>query len=262
MNKQANNVVSIIPRFAPVSDKAMIFYPDTRSEGQIDTYVDGKRLRVGIDVYMATERLTEADSKKIALDYAKHENIDPARLVVRQRLPKTNVAPAKRARRTNDSNLVLVKEDKKGAQESSQDYRSLVERKQDELAEMAQALHDGETKQEEPKASVDNSESARASASNPEGAVVQQPRQKRAYKKKNDKEISARSRAALARFHKEVAAATKESETIMKPVAPAPNVDPEFAREQKLLAAMKLSKEILGEVRADFVKTILNSDLL
>lgn len=261
MNKQTDTVVSIIPRFAPVSDKAMIFYPDTRAEGQIDSYVDGKRVRVGIDVYMATERLTEADSKKIALDYAKLENIDPTRLVVRQRLPKTNPTPVKRARRTNDSNLVLVKDEKKvdaKEQESNQDYRSVEERKRDELAIAVQALHDGKEPAEEPKASA----SSQATADNPEGAVVQKPRQKRVYNKKNDREVSARSRGALARFHKEIGKAVEASPTVLQPVAAAPEMDENFVKEQKLIAALKIAKEVLGEPSPRFIKALMDSGVL
>lgn len=245
---------AVIARLNPITNSAIVFLPETLKDSQLDAFVDGQVKRVGWQFYQHSQKLTRDDAVKVAKMFAEHEGIPLEEIHVRERMPKTNVVeqvPAKRQRLTNDANLVLAHDSSKGAQESSQDYRSKQEKEQS-FTETVQALHDGKEPAEEKK----------ATAEEPEGAVVQKPRQKRKYNKKNDKEISARSRAALAQFHKEVAEATKNSETIMQPAVADPKLDEEFVKEQKLIAAMKIAKEVLGEPSPRFIKAIMESGLL
>lgn len=226
-NTAASTITSIIPRYAPLSDKAMIFYPSTRADGQIQAYVDGKIVTVGIDVYMATERLTEADSKKVALEFAKHENIDPTSLIVRQRLPKTQKQPVQHNRRTNDAALTLVQNN-------------------GEKQQLARAVQDMQDKHDADKKAEEKQPEQKASAANPEGATV---RQKRKYVRKGDKEISKRSAAALRRYESELRLASQKSETMQASMqaaaAETPVEDADKVEQEKLAKALRLAKAML-----------------
>jgi hypothetical protein len=201
-------MTAVIPRFAPISNKAVIFLPETKENGRIDMITEGQRITVGIDYYMATEPLSAEDAKKVALAFAQHEHINPDMLVIRQRLPKTM---NKRPSRLNDANLVLVQQEqpKQEAAPSS-------------LAEFAQALQDEHNRRQ-----GDKQEGQKATAHQPEGAVVQ-TKTKRKYNKKTAEERSRRSAAAMKRYQEELARVSSQSPTLMEPVAtdaPKPVVD-------------------------------------
>jgi hypothetical protein len=181
----------VIARITPNNDKAVLFFPETKKDGQITCFLEGTERRVGVDFYQATHALSKEDAFKIAQSYAQHANIPPEEILVRQRLPKSF---SSKARKTNDveaANLTLVKSEEKG----------------ETLQQMAQELHDSETK------GKTNTEQ-KASAANPEGAVVN-PRQKRKYERKDNK----RSAAALRRYQEELAKTAAQSPTVMQPVA-------------------------------------------
>jgi hypothetical protein len=178
----------VIARVTPNNDKAVLFFPETKKDGQITCFLEGTERRVGVDFYQATHPLSKEDAFKIAQTYAEHAKIAPEEILVRQRLPKSLNS---KARKTNDvvaNNLTLVKNEEKG----------------ETLQQMAQELHDSATKKEDKK----------ATAANPEGAVVH-PRQKRKYERKENK----RSAAALRRYQDELAKTSAQSPTIMQPVA-------------------------------------------
>lgn len=186
---------AVIARITPNNDKAVLFFPETKKDGQITCFLEGAERRVGVDFYQATHALNKEDAFKIAQSYAQHANIPPEEIIVRQRLPKSFTN--KPQRKTNDvtaNNLTLVKNEEKG----------------ETLQQMAQELHDNATKKDDKKTSSEKV----ATAANPEGAVVH-PRQKRKYERKENK----RSAAALRRYQEELARTVQESPTIMQPVA-------------------------------------------
>lgn len=187
-----------VVRTAPLTHEAMLIDVASRDNGRLRAIIGNRELEIGMDTYQASGSVDLGAAKKIVHAYAQQNGIPDTDVMVRVRLPKTNVQPRK-ARKTNDveaTNLTLVKNGEKG----------------DNLQQLAQNLHDSETKQE----------SKVATASNPEGATVkrteQEKKPRRAYQKK-DKEKSARSLAALRRYQEELAATQKESPTLMEPVA-------------------------------------------
>jgi hypothetical protein len=175
----------------------MIVDVASRDNGRLRAVVGGREIEIGMDTYQASGAVDLASAEKIVHAYAKQNNIPDTDVMVRVRLPKTNVQPRKE-RKTNDvaaNNLTLVKSDNGDA-----------------LQQMAQNLHDSET----------NGENAqKASAANPEGATVKRTegeKKKRPYQKR-EKEKSARSLAALKRYQEELQKTAAESPTIMEPVA-------------------------------------------
>lgn len=217
-------IKQVIARHAPMSDKVVVFMVDSKRDDSIEVFTEGQVKTVGMDYYRATYPISTTDAKKVAEEFARFSNIPADEVLIRARLPKVKTA-VKHARRTNDANLTLVQ---KGDQQA------------DELAVAAQALHDGET-QKAPK----------------EKAEDAQPKQKRSYRKQTDKQLSARSAAALRRYHQELESSSKET-----PAAPevqaAPTMNEDSLKEQKLLTAMKLIKEIGSEVKPGLVKSIMD----
>jgi hypothetical protein len=130
-------------------------------------------------------------------------------------------------RKLNDANLVLVKKD---------------EEKKDEpetLQQLAQEMHDKETKKPEQKGV--------ATANNPEGAKVvrsaeEKAKTKRAYNKKSNK----RSEAAMKRYLSELGQVAAESPTLMQPVVPGPGVSQAEVDEKMMEFALKLAKLLQG----------------
>lgn len=203
---------AVIARITPNNDKAVLFFPETKKDGQITCFLEGAERRVGVDFYQATHALSKEDAFKIAQSYAQHANIPPEEIIVRQRLPKSFTS--KPQRKTNDvaaNNLTLVKSEEKG----------------ETLQQMAQELHDSATKKDDKK----------ASAANPEGAVVH-PRQKRKYERKENK----RSAAALRRYQEELAKTAAQSPSIMEPAKPGPDVTPAQYDSAVMELAMALAK--------------------
>lgn len=232
---------NVIIRISPITSKPVIFFPETSKAGKIEGYTEGRRLQLDEDYYTASAPMETEQAKQIAKAYAASVNVPEHDIYVRTRRPKT----VAKQRKTNDSNLVLVKNEKKAEQESQQDYRSANEKagKEDALQKAAQSLQDTHT------------EEKKASASNPEGAVVkpQEKKAKRGYVKRSQ----AKSQSAMARYLKELGQA---AETV--PAAPevqaAPTMDEDSLKEQKLLTAMKLIKEIGSEVKPSLLKAIMD----
>jgi hypothetical protein len=215
---------SVIARITPNNDKAVLFFPETKKDGQITCFLEGAERRVGVDFYQATHALNKEDAFKIAQSYAQHANIPPEEIVVRQRLPKSFNT---RGRKTNDvsaTNLTLVKNEEKG----------------ETLQQMAQELHDNATKHDtkQEKAPEENKNAAKvATASNPEGAVVH-PRQKRKYERKENK----RSAAALRRYQEELAKTAAASPSIMEPVKAGPGVTQTEIDDATMKLALQLAR--------------------
>lgn len=234
---------SIIARLTPHDDKPVIFFPETKANGQIKCFLNGEEKMVGIDFYQATHHLDKEDAFKIAQAYAKHAHIASEELLVKQRLPKT-VKP----RATNDANLVMTPEQKK-------------EEKGETLQQMAQELHDEGTKvkhdtkveeavkpleelakefkkEETKKPAAKKAPAKKASPDNPEGATVKrsaEEKAKRPYNKKNTK----RSEAAMKRYQAEIASvASQASETLMQPAPVGVPEDVQKAEMVKMVTAI------------------------
>jgi hypothetical protein len=178
---------------------------------------------------MHTEHLNPDQALQVARAYAKHANIPEHDILVRQRFPKTKALP----RKLSDANLKLVKkdEDKKDQPET--------------LQQLAQEMHDNETKKPEQKKEA--AKEGTASAANPEGAKVvrsaeEKAKTKRTYNKKSNK----RSEAAMKRYLSELGQVAAESPTLLQPVAPGPGVTPEDVDEATLQFALKLAKLLKG----------------
>lgn len=278
MNKQSNTnakkpaavLKQFVVRAAPVGDFPVIFDADSLHHGQMLAIQHGTEPDVvGYDFYQASKTLSENVAQRILDAYVEKVGIPKEEVRLRQRLPSPTRKAAHKPRKTNDANLVLAHDNTKkeaakepvkaDQQESSQDYRSLNEKNGivDDFQKTVQAMHDGKDVQEHVK------EEPKASADNPHGAVVKaQDKPKRKYNRESKAARAKRDNKALKIFQQEISEAVAESETVMEPVAAAPNVDPEFIKEQKLIAALKLAKEVMGDVSPRFVKAIMESDLL
>lgn len=200
---------NLIVRIAPVSNVPVIFYADSKKDGQILGVVEGKERLLGLDFYQMSEPMDAEQAQKVAMDFAKQNNIDPLEVSVRQRLPKS---VAKR-RKLDDANLVLVPSAVKptASQQAVQAVTDrIVEPAPSNLAEFAQALQDEHNKQRGNK-----QEEQKATPENPEGATVQ--RTKRKYNRKT-KEQSAKSKAAYERYLKEIGQAASQSPTLFEAV--------------------------------------------
>jgi nucleotide-binding universal stress UspA family protein len=206
----------VIARIYPLTNTPVIFDVDSRAEGngRLKAFMNGKDVEVGYDFYMHTEHLPADQALQVAQAYAKHINLPEHDILVRQRFPKTKPLP----RKLNDANLVLVQKDeqKKGQPES--------------LQQLAQEMHDKETKKPEQKASADK----------PEGAVVKRSAEekKRAYNKKTNK----RSEAAMKRYLAELGQVAAESPTLLQPVVPGPGVTQAEIDDATMQLAIKLAK--------------------
>lgn len=197
----------VVIRVNPVNSLPIVFDRDSAAEGQIDSFINGQVKRVGISDYYAHCEPMSADlARKVAKDYARHFNIPEDEVVIRERLKKTVKPHQQTRRKTDDANLVLVKSNKQpaGKQEASQDYRSLNEKqgKVDNFANTVQGMQDAH-----------DEEKGKATAKNPEGAVVKPAdkvvRTKRKYERK---ERSAKSKAAYERYLKELSAQSPQVE--------------------------------------------------
>jgi hypothetical protein len=208
-------MTSVIARYAPISDKPVLFLADSRSrnDGLLEVYVDKQIKKVGYDFYMHTQPVDAASAKALAADFAKSQNMSVDDVLIRQRFPKTNKAP----HRLNDADLQLV-----------QQGQPKQEAKPTNLTELAQAIQDEHTRRQ-----GDN----KATPEKPEGAVVE-GKAKRPY---NKRQPSARQLAALKRYQQEIAATAAKSPTIMEPAVG--NVTP----EQRAQAVKKLA-EALAEI--------------
>lgn len=210
----------VIARLNPVTNTPVVFLPETLKDSQMDAFVDGQIKRVGWQFYQHSQRLTKDAAVKVAQLFAEHENIPIEQIHVRERMPKTKKeekVTTQHNRRTNDANLKLVDTETNGDKQK--------------LAKAAQELHDKGTQT--------------ASASNPEGATVQQ-RTKRPYRKQSEKELSKRSAAALKRYQEELTRTAAQSPTLMEPVAP--NAPKEVVDAAILELATALAKIMKGVV--------------
>jgi hypothetical protein len=210
---------SVIARIYPLTNTPVIFDVDSKANGSglLKAFMNGKDVEVGYDFYMHTEHLPAEQALQVARAYAKHANIPEHDIFVRQRFPKTKNLP----RKLNDANLVLVKKD---------------EEKKDEpesLQQLAQELHDNETKKPEQNASADKPEGATVKRSAEEKAKT-----KRAYNKKSNK----RSEAAMKRYLQELGQVAAESPTLLQPVVPGPGVTQAEIDDATMQLAIKLAK--------------------
>jgi hypothetical protein len=239
----------VIIRISPITQKPVVFFPETFAQGALDGYTEGKRVRLGLDYYNASAPLDVEQSRKIAQAYAKQAGIAEHDLIVKVRRPKTS--PGKKARKTNDANLVLVDSNKsEKGQESNQDYRS-----KDELAAAAQAMQNEHNKKKSREKSVEDAVKPlealakefkqeekktenTASAASPEGATVERARRK--YEKRSNK----RSEAAMKRYLSELGQVASESPTLLEPAKT--NASKEQVDQATLDLAMALAKILKG----------------
>jgi hypothetical protein len=251
-----------VVRLAPLTHSPIIVDANSLDAGRLKAVVNGKdETVIGIDYFRASEPADLTVAHKIVMEYAKRNNIPETDVMVRARLPKSF---SSKQRKTQDANLVLVKNDdeqtKKEAKTKEQDYRSKVEREADELAVAAQAMQDSHDKQERKKATDDavkplealakeykQAPAKEASVANPEGATVkrtdgEKQRAKRPYNKTSEKERSAKSRAAYERYVKELEKTAAKSPTIMEPVKPGPGVSQETVDAETMKLAMALAR--------------------
>jgi hypothetical protein len=193
---------NLIVRIAPVSNVPVIFYADSKANGQIKGFLEGQERTLGLDFYQMSSPMDEDQARKVAMEFAKQQNIDPHDISVRQRLPK---APALR-RKLDDANLVLVPtsapERIVGTVQASSAHSNLTE--------LAQAIQNEHNKREGKGQAAEQ----KATPQQPEGAVVQ--RAKRKYTRKT-KEQSAKSKAAYDRYLKEIEQNASQSPTLMEP---------------------------------------------
>jgi hypothetical protein len=240
----------MVVRLAPVSNVPMFVDANSLNNGRLKAIFSDRsgETEIGIDYFRASAPVDIGIAHKIVQEYAKQHNLPAEDFLVRARLPKTNI----KARKMNDSpatNLTLVKNEDKPAENKES---------VDNLTSMAQAMHDAhnkrkgdvkpEVKQEEKKASAEKPEGA--SATNPEGATVKrteaEKKPRRKYTKQ-DKERSARSKAAYERYVKELSAnASAASPTFMEPVQPGPGISAEQVNDAELQLALKLVKLLKG----------------
>lgn len=200
---------ALIVRLNPITNTPVIFDALSARDGQIDAIISGQKKRVGIsDYYSKAQPIDRESARTVAKLYAQQANIPEDELQVRDRLPKTiTKRPV-----LNDANLVLVKPEQSQAPAAAPSN----------LAEFAQALQEEHNRQRGNK-----QEEQKASPENPEGAVVQQGKQKRRYTKKTE-EQSKRSKAAMKRYLEELSQQASQSPTLFEPVktdAPQPVID-------------------------------------
>jgi hypothetical protein len=242
----------MVVRLAPVSNVPMFVDANSLNNGRLKAIFSDRsgETEIGIDYFRASAPVDIGIAHKIVQEYAKQHNLPAEEFLVRARLPKTNL----KARKLNDTtatNLTLVKNEEKAAENKEPVAGN-------NLPAIAQAMIDAhnkrkddvkpEVKQEGKKASAEKPEGA--SATNPEGATVKrteaEKKPRRKYTKQ-DKERSARSKAAYERYVKELSAnASAASPTFMEPVQPGPGVTPEDVDEATLQFALKLAKLLKG----------------
>jgi hypothetical protein len=237
----------MVVRLAPVSNVPMFVDANSLNNGRLKAIFSDRsgETEIGIDYFRASAPVDIGIAHKIVQEYAKQHNLPAEDFLVRARLPKTNI----KARKMNDSpatNLTLVKNEDKPAENKES---------VDNLTSMAQAMHDAHNKRKddvkpevEKKASAEKPEGA--SATNPEGATVKrteaEKKPRRKYTKQ-DKERSARSKAAYERYVKELSAnASAASPTFMEPVQPGPGISAEQVNDAELQLALKLVKLLKG----------------
>jgi hypothetical protein len=203
-----------VVRLAPVTNSPVIVDANSLNAGRLKAWVDNSDVEIGIDYFRASTPVEIDYAHKIVKEFAKQHNIPEHDVLVRARLPKTNVKP----RKTNDTDLVLVKGEQK-----------------DDLQQAAQSLQD------------EHDKGKKATASDPEGATVkrsgEEKRTKRAYNRTPKAERSAKSKSAFERYQRDLAAAAAKSETLMQPVAP--QVAKEVYEKAVQDLATKLAKLLL-----------------
>lgn len=232
-------VQQFVVRLAPITSQPILVQADSLRDGQLKAIIGDETKTIGIDWFRASEPVTPDIAHKIVQEYAKQHGMDEHSILVRSRLPKTNVKP----RKTNDANLTLIHA-KQDEQPKKEEVRQEARRK-DDLTNMAQALQDAHDKQkkDEQKAAAGST----ATANNPHGATVKraegEKKQKRSYTKQDPKVRSAKSRAAYERYVKELqASASAASPTFMEPVKPGPGVTQAEIDEATMTLAIKLAK--------------------
>lgn len=225
----------MVVRLAPVSNVPMLVDANSLNNGRLKAIFSDRdaETEIGIDYFRASHAVEIGIAHKIVQEYAKQHNIPSEEFLVRARLPKTNFT---KARNTNDSaatSLTLVKNEQK-----EEDSKESVDG--NNLAAMAQALHDAHNKRKD---DVKPEADQKASADKPEGAVVKrsqgEKKPRRAYQKR-DKERSARSKAAYERYVKEISQHVAENPSIMEPVTT--NASPEVVNEAVMELAKALAK--------------------
>jgi hypothetical protein len=220
-----------VVRTSPLTHEAMIVDAASRDNGRLRAIVQGKEVEIGMDTYMASGSVDLPSAEKIVRAWAKQHNIPETDVMVRVRLPKTNVKPREKARKTNDvtaTNLSLVKS---------------AEKPEQDLTAMAQAMQNAHNEQ---KASANNPEGATVKRTEEEKKATADGKKKRGYTRKTE-EQSARSKAAMARYLKELEATSQQSPTIMEPVKPGPGV----TQEQIDSAVMELAVAIAKVLKAN-----------
>jgi hypothetical protein len=226
-------VQQFVVRLAPITSQPLLVHADSLKDGQLKAIVGEETKTIGVDWFRASAPVDPEIAHKIVQEYAKKHGIDEHSILVRSRLPKTNVKP----RKTNDAALTLV--------QNKQEEQPKKEEPKQDLTQMAQAMQDAHDKQKK-----GGKSEQKASATNPEGATVKRTEEekkpaKRGYQKR-DKERSARSRAAYERYVKELGQQISESPTAMQPAVPGPGVSDAEVDEATLQFAMKLAKLLKG----------------
>lgn len=214
-------IQQFVVRLAPITSTPLLVDAMSLRDGQLKAIVGNETKTIGIDYFRASEPVTQDFAHKIVQEYAKTHNIDEHTVMVRARLPKSNIAPRK-PRATNDAHLVLAKTDKPVPEQKK------VEKKSDDLTNMAQALQDAHDKQ-------------KVSAGNRESTTVkrtEEEKKRRKYTKKPAAERSAKSKAAYDRYVKELSQQVAANPSMMEPVAA--NATPEVVNE----AVMELAKAL------------------
>lgn len=247
----ANTLKQVIVRISPVSQSPVIFDALSKENGQLRCVVGNEDKVVGLDFYAASIPMEDEQARQVVKAYAEKAGIPLESVLVRHRLPKTNLKPEQRTRRkTDDANLVLVHGSNKAtakAQQPEQDYRSLNEKegKQDELTKAVQGMQDAHDGKSTPE--------------NPEGAVVKaadNPRTKRKYNRAPKAQRSAKSKAAYERYMREISEAAAKSPTMEASVQKAEQASVEAPAagdidEAKLAKALRLAKLMIDSGLVD-----------
>lgn len=262
----------VIVRLAPVTNSPVIFYADSRKDGQLLGVFGDSEKKVGIDVYAASQPVTPEFAQKIVHVYAKQHNLDEHTFLVKQRLPMNG--PIRKSRivqdepATNDSS-------KEEAKKVEPDYSSQT------LEQRVQAFHDQNSRKgagQKDSVSVDavakpqeelakdykhgqKADPAKATAEKPHGATVRRSDAtvksteeaknaakptKRPYKK-STKERSARSKAAFERYVSELnKTASEQLPNFAEPVKAGEGVTQEQVSDAELQFALKLVKLLKG----------------
>ena len=239
-------IQQFVVRLAPITSQPLLVDATSLRDGQLKAIVGGETKTIGVDFFRASEPVTQDIAHKIVQEYAKKHGLDEHSILVRSRLPKTNVKP----RKTNDANLSLVP-NKQYEQPKKEENR-----RAGDLTNMAQALQDAHDKakvdaavkpleslaKDHKKASAIST----ATTNNPQGAVVKRTEEEKKHRRtyvKKDKERSAKSKAAYERYIKELNAnASAASPTFMEQAKPGVGVTDAEVDDATMALAIKLAK--------------------